>query len=94
MDGMEVFNTDSLKNIRAHAAIKWMHDIEKDWKSAFGNKGLQRSIPYPKNSLLQNLDKLQAWEWGYVDFIQVSAMDVRMMNHTHKLISSGNISAI
>lgn len=91
---MEVFNTDSLKNIRAHTAIKWMYGTEKDWKPAFGNKGLQRSIPYPRSPLPQSLDKLQVWEWGYVDFIQVSAMNACMINHTHNLISSGNISAI
>lgn len=44
MDGIEAFNTDSLKNIREHTAVKWWWGTEEDWKPAFGNKGLQGAI--------------------------------------------------
>lgn len=82
MDRMEIFNTDSLKSRGAHTAIKWICDTERDWKLAFQNMGLQRPISYPRNPCLQYLEKLQVCKWGYMDLIQVSAMDVSMINNT------------
>lgn len=42
MDGMEIFNTDSLKSIEAYTAIKWICGTEGDWKLAFQNMGLKK----------------------------------------------------